>query len=218
MLLNVSFVFAQPELYAKIKVLFLNRLTNAPESAPIRFINVVTDKVYEFTTKTDGTYELTLPKAKKYKVQTLFLGEYLQYKNIVDIPTTEGPLTIKYILYKPVFIYESAYILKVYFDVNKFVLKPSSKSALDGLLVKFREDPTMNIEIAGYTDSQGSFALNMRLSQRRADAVKNYLIKHGVAKYRIVAKGYGDTQPIGDNRTDAGRQKNRRTEVTTIGM
>ncbi|MGZ4035465.1 MAG: OmpA family protein, partial [Bacteroidia bacterium] len=66
------------------------------------------------------------------------------------------------------------------------------------------------------TDNVGNKDANQKLSEDRANSVRTYLIKKGIAAERIVAKGYGDTQPIDDNKTEAGRQKNRRTEVRTI--
>ena len=68
-------------------------------------------------------------------------------------------------------------------------------------------------ELKGYTDSVGSDAYNLRLSQRRADAVRKEMIKRGAPADRITAKGYGEANPIGDNSTKAGRAKNRRVEL-----
>lgn len=73
------------------------------------------------------------------------------------------------------------------------------------------------IEIAGHTDSKGDAEVNQRLSQRRADKVAKYLVNHGVAPNRIVARGYGEQQPIGDNSTEEGRKMNRRIEFRVLG-
>ena len=75
---------------------------------------------------------------------------------------------------------------------------------------------SMVVEIAGHTDNVGNKDANQKLSEDRANSVRNYLIKKGITTERILAKGYGDTQPVADNSTDAGKQKNRRTEVRTI--
>ncbi len=75
---------------------------------------------------------------------------------------------------------------------------------------------TLVIEIAGHTDNVGTAESNQKLSEDRATAVKKYLEKKGIAPERVTAKGYGDTKPIGDNSTAAGKQKNRRTEVHII--
>jgi OOP family OmpA-OmpF porin len=80
--------------------------------------------------------------------------------------------------------------------------------------MKWKEE--QKIEIAGHTDNVGKDADNLKLSLQRAEAVRNYLIKKGIKADRITAKGYGATQPVADNGTDAGRQKNRRTEVVLL--
>jgi len=75
----------------------------------------------------------------------------------------------------------------------------------------------IEVEIAGHTDNTGSEEDNLKLSQRRADRVKKYLINEGIDARRIKAKGYGENQPVAGNNTKEGKQKNRRTEVRIIG-
>jgi hypothetical protein len=74
----------------------------------------------------------------------------------------------------------------------------------------------MDIEVAGHTDSMGSDAYNMKLSQQRAGAVRNFLISKGVAADRLTAKGYGESQPVADNATREGRIQNRRVELVPL--
>ena len=88
-----------------------------------------------------------------------------------------------------------------------------------------RQNPSYKLSIAGHTDSVGSSASNQALSQRRADAVYNQLVtkiknstEQPINPSRLVSKGYGEVAPIGDNETDAGRQKNRRTEARIISQ
>jgi outer membrane protein OmpA-like peptidoglycan-associated protein len=100
----------------------------------------------------------------------------------------------------------------VYFDVDKAELKPESKPALDNIEAMMRMFPSMVIEVRGHTDSTGNSQYNLRLSERRAAAVRTELIKRGIAAERIRAVGFGDTQPIADIRTPEGRAQNRRTE------
>jgi len=74
----------------------------------------------------------------------------------------------------------------------------------------------VNVEVAGHTDSVGTDEHNMDLSQRRAEAVRAYLIGKGISAERLVAKGYGESQPVADNDTEAGRFKNRRVELSPV--
>jgi OOP family OmpA-OmpF porin len=75
-----------------------------------------------------------------------------------------------------------------------------------------QDNPTIKVEIQGHTDSQGRESTNLKLSQKRAESVRTYLIKKSVGSERMTAKGYGKTVPIADNRTSAGRAQNRRVE------
>jgi OOP family OmpA-OmpF porin len=105
----------------------------------------------------------------------------------------------------------------VFFDFDKSVLKPEGKAALDGLVGKLG-GTTLEVIIAiGHTDSVGGDAYNQALSVRRAEAVKAYLVSKGIEPNRIYTEGKGKTQPIASNSTDAGRAKNRRTEIEIVG-
>ncbi|GIV55329.1 MAG: VWA domain-containing protein [Chlorobiota bacterium] len=107
-------------------------------------------------------------------------------------------------------------ILYVYFDVDKAELKPESKPALDNIEALMRAYPNMVIELRGHTDSTGSPEYNLRLSERRANAVRAELIRRGIQSERVMAIGFGSTQPVADNRTPEGRALNRRTEFVVL--
>ena len=80
--------------------------------------------------------------------------------------------------------------------------------------MKWKENE--KIEIGGHTDNVGSDADNLKLSQQRAEAIRQYLIKKGIQPARVIAKGYGASEPVADNSTNEGRQNNRRTEVKIL--
>jgi outer membrane protein OmpA-like peptidoglycan-associated protein len=101
----------------------------------------------------------------------------------------------------------------VLFDFDKYNLRSGAEEILAPLLASLQADPTLNVDIEGHTDWVGSDAYNLRLSQRRAQAVVNWLIAHGIARERMRAFGRGEREPIASNETAAGRQMNRRTEV-----
>lgn len=106
--------------------------------------------------------------------------------------------------------------LEVYgvnFDFNKSTLRPDSDPVLQQVLAIFTADPSYSGEVGGHTDNIGKEAYNMKLSQARADAVKAWLVAHGVDAKRVTTKGYGDTRPLVPNTSDANRFKNRRVEL-----
>ena len=105
----------------------------------------------------------------------------------------------------------------VLFDFDKAVLKPEGKSKLDDLAGKVK---AINLEVViaiGHTDSIGSDAYNQKLSVRRAESVKAYLVSKGVEPNRVYTEGKGKKQPVASNKTKDGRQKNRRVEIEVIG-
>lgn len=100
------------------------------------------------------------------------------------------------------------------FDSGSAVVKGATTADLQQVAKVLNEYPQTRILVAGHTDSTGSSESNQKLSERRANAVKSLLINNGVSGDRIVAKGYGKTQPIASNDTAAGRQQNRRVKIT----
>jgi len=107
------------------------------------------------------------------------------------------------------------YAKVIYFDTGKATFKPNTIETLNavvGILTKF---PTAEFDVEGHTDSVGSASSNMKLSQKRAQAVVDYLTSHGV-KCKLNARGYGETKPIASNKTRAGRAQNRRVEINLV--
>ena len=109
------------------------------------------------------------------------------------------------------------YASDAFYDTGKAVLKPAGKEKLDDLIGKIKG---MNLEVVvatGHTDSVGSDASNQKLSVRRAESVKAYLVSKGIEKNRIYTEGKGEKQPVADNKTAEGRAKNRRVEIEVVG-
>lgn len=100
----------------------------------------------------------------------------------------------------------------VRFDFNKATLTPQAKANLDKLKKVFTDYPDTNIVIYGYTDNKGSVEYNLKLSEQRANSVRNYLVSKGLVASRFTTRGMGIADPIESNDTDAGRSKNRRVE------
>ncbi|WP_042422796.1 outer membrane protein OmpA [Comamonas granuli] len=109
------------------------------------------------------------------------------------------------------------YAADAFFDFDKAVLKPEGKAKLDDLASKVKG---INLEViiaVGHTDSVGTDAYNQKLSVRRAEAVKAYLVSKGIEKNRVYTEGKGEKQPVADNKTKEGRAKNRRVEIEVVG-
>ena len=109
------------------------------------------------------------------------------------------------------------YAADAFFDFDKSVLKAEGKAKLDDLVSKVKG---INLEViiaVGHTDSVGSDAYNQKLSVRRSEAVKAYLVSKGIEKNRVYTEGKGEKQPVADNKTAEGRAKNRRVEIEVVG-
>ena len=104
----------------------------------------------------------------------------------------------------------------IHFASGSSKLSSDSKKILDKVVRTLKENPEIEVEIRGYTDNTGSYDGNVRLSQKRAEAVKDYLVQNGIDASRVQAKGYGPENPIADNNTREGRAKNRRIEFFRI--
>ena len=109
------------------------------------------------------------------------------------------------------------YAADAFFDFDKSVIKPAGKQKLDDLISKIKD---INLEViiaVGHTDSVGSDSYNQKLSVRRSEAVKAYLVSKGIEKNRVYTEGKGEKQPVADNKTAEGRAKNRRVEIEVVG-
>ena len=104
-----------------------------------------------------------------------------------------------------------------FFDFNKSVVKPEGKAKLDDLVGKIKDISLEVIIAVGHTDSVGGDAYNQKLSVKRSEAVKAYLVSKGIEKNRVYTEGKGEKQPVADNKTSEGRAKNRRVEIEVVG-
>jgi outer membrane protein OmpA-like peptidoglycan-associated protein len=113
---------------------------------------------------------------------------------------------------------QSVVLNNIFFETDKFELRPESYPELQKLYTLLKDNPDVLVEISGHTDNQGSVAHNTALSENRAKSVKEHLVKAGIPVTAIKTAGYASTKPIGDNNTAAGRAMNRRIEMKIIGL
>jgi outer membrane protein OmpA-like peptidoglycan-associated protein len=129
--------------------------------------------------------------------------------NEAGVPPDGCPRTYKLVVVTPTKIELKQ---TVFFAPNRATIRSVSFALLGDVARAMKDNPKIKVEIQGHTDSQGNDGFNVRLSQKRAEAVRTYLIKQGITSDRMVAQGYGENIPIADNRTAGGRAQNRRVE------
>ncbi len=197
-----------------LKGVVLDDVTRDPIEASIDIIDNVKNIPVTTTSsnKASGKYLVPLPSGLNYGINVHAEGYLFQSEN-VDIPPAKGYQEIVRDIYlKKVEIGKKIILRNIFFDFDRFTLRPESQAELTRLIDLLKEMPKLKIEISGHTDSYGSAVYNQKLSENRAKAVVEYLIAHGIDSKRLTYMGYGFTQPIATNKTDEGRQLNRRTE------
>ena len=203
----------------KVLVMFVvTDYNKIPEADADVFIRPDSGEVINARTGDDGMLKALISKGAKCSMTVKKFGKEFNFDDDLTIVGKEGLFALKHTLkIRLVTNYLRKYVLKgVNFDTNKNDLRDDAQKPIGKLLKVMKENGKMIIELAGHTDSDGEDKDNMLLSQRRSNAVKNFLVKNGIDKMRIIAKGYGETSPTSDNETPEGKQANRRTEVRVI--
>ncbi|MDB5283536.1 MAG: outer membrane protein/peptidoglycan-associated protein [Bacteroidota bacterium] len=198
---------------ALLKVLVVDDKNKPQAGQVINFTSLKDGKEWSGTTNAEGKFSMLIPPAQKYKVKYRIFT--ITYNDLVmDMPAAAGPYTYEYtITASPPRTFT---LDNVFFDSGKSTLRAESNKELNELAEFMSLKKTLVIEIAGHTDNVGTSDANQKLSEDRANAVKQYLQKKGITADRVKAKGYGDTQPVADNGSAEGKQKNRRTEVRIL--
>ena len=136
---------------------------------------------------------------------------------VAPVAQESAPVAAPIVAPVPVAATKVTYAADAFFDFDKSVLKPAGKAKLDDLIGKVKD---INLEViiaVGHTDSVGRDAYNQKLSIKRSEAVKAYLVSKGIEKNRVYTEGKGEKQPVADNKTKDGRSKNRRVEIEVVG-
>lgn len=188
--------------------------TNKPLSGEqVSFTSKKSGARFDGITDLNGKFSILLPIGQTYNIEYKNFTEKVKF-NELEIPAKPAMYTWDLeISFQP----SKVVVLKnVEFDFNMATIRPSSFSSLNDLAEVMMRKPNLVIEVGGHTDNVGTDESNQVLSQNRANAIKQYLIRKGVKAERIIAVGYGEGMPIADNEREEGRQKNRRTEVKII--
>lgn len=207
----------QPTDYDALVIYKVTDDKGVPEQGAVVKVESRLDKTLKIdTTDLEGVVEMLLKKGTSHKVvvekQTLKF-DFGQF----EVPKQDGKLTMEENLQiKVVTKYNKVYELKIHFAPNRAELYEAAKTEIEKLAEEMKKNPTMRIEIAGHTDNVGDDKVNLQVSQKRASAIKAYLIEKGISEKRIIAKGYGKTVPVADNSTEEGRTRNRRIEIRML--
>lgn len=171
------------------------------------------------TTSSDvGYYYIVLDKGKNYNISFEAPGYLFQSQNVevADKPDQGHIEIIKSIKLERIQVGAKMTLNNIFFDKNKAVLRKQSMVEMESVYKLLKEQTGLVMEISGHTDNAGNDKVNLKLSQDRAQSVVNYLVKKGINKKQLKAKGYGKTMPVADNATDEGKQKNRRVEMKIV--
>ncbi len=162
-----------------------------------------------------GKYEQGLPSLGRYTITAIAEG-YLNAVDSVEADTEENTPLFKDLYLEPIEIGLTVRLKNIYFDFDKTTLKSESFTELNKVVDFLKQNATVEIEIAGHTDSKGSDEYNLNLSQGRSQSVVDYIVSQGIGSFRLAAHGYGETVPIESNDSEAGRANNRRVEFTVV--
>jgi OmpA-OmpF porin, OOP family len=167
---------------------------------------------------TDGAFKIVLPYDKNYSIRATADHYFAISENLnLDSLIKAGYKEIHKDLYLvPIEVGQVVRLNNVFFDFDKWELRPESYIELKRVVKLLKENPSIEIEMSAHTDSKGSDEYNFKLSDNRARSVMEYILSKGIAPNRINSQGYGETQPVATNDTDEGRQLNRRVEFKIL--
>ena len=201
-----------------LKGVITDAKSHQPLEASIQVIdNEQNAVVANFTSNSaTGKYLVTLPSGKNYGIR-VENSEYLFKSVNVNIPLSDGyQEIIKDVELDKIEVGKAIILNNIFYDYDKATLRPESKAELNRLYDLMTDNPKLKVELGAHTDSDGSDSYNQDLSERRAKSVVDYLIDRGVARERLIAKGYGEKTPVAPNDTPENKQKNRRTELKIL--
>lgn len=210
---------ARPRPVVLVKGRVLNKKTLEPIEADIAYEELPSGKELGIARSTPetGAYKIVLPAGMKYGFRASAPGFISVNENLDLSQITEYTEITRDLYLVPIEEGSVARINNIFFDYDKWNLRPESFPELDRVAQMLAANPTMIVELGGHTDSVASDQYNIRLSEKRANSVVQYLnTKHSVSLERIKPKGYGESRPVAGNDTPEGRQENRRVEMVIL--
>jgi outer membrane protein OmpA-like peptidoglycan-associated protein len=214
------------ELYAEARPLPVSYIrghvsdkTNGkPVEADVELIDLGTGKLATaaYSDPKTGEFLVCLPSGRSYALNASAEG-YLFFSENYDVAagTPKEPVTLEVPL-SPISSGSVITLRNIFFNTASYELLPASNAELEKLVRLLKANPALRIELGGHTDNVGNDAANQKLSEQRANAVRDHVVRQGIDGARITAKGYGETTPVATNDTEEGRAQNRRTEVRVL--
>jgi outer membrane protein OmpA-like peptidoglycan-associated protein len=220
-----SFNYERPQITIVLEGITRNKNTgDLLPSSPVTLYGPKGEIIARNITDNDAEVSFTVDPTLEYRLYGEKQGFFPDSLRISGL-TGDKDTTIRVTLnLQPVFKKGDRFILEnILYDFDKHNIRPDAAAILDKLVATMRDNPTLKIELSSHTDSRGTQTYNERLSQRRAQAAVDYLVKRGIARDRMVAKGYGETRLLnrcadGVSCTAAEHQANRRTEVEVLDI
>lgn len=196
----------------------IGRVSSSKSNEPIAGALVLfhsPDQQVETTANATGSYSASLPGVNEYHIRVEAPGFIGRFEKLDLHTQTMKELEMNFSL-QPVEVGTTINLKSVLFVQSKPVLLEASYDELDMVVDFMKQNPTVEIELAGHTDNRGRHDQNMKLSRDRVYAVKDYLVRKGIEEKRITGRGYGGTRPIADNEAEETRAMNRRVEFTIV--
>lgn len=205
----------KPALVTYVKGLVFDKDSKRPLSASVEIVNLKSgQRIYkEQSNSISGDFLACLAAGDNYALDVSAPG-YLFYSRNFALENKQSlePYLLEIPLQK-IAVGEKVVLNNIFFQLKSAELTKESLVELMKIGEFLRTNPSTKIELGGHTDNTGEAAFNQKLSENRAKSVYDYLVQDGIAAERLSFKGYGSTQPVGDNSTDEGKAKNRRTEL-----
>ncbi|MBX3102402.1 MAG: PD40 domain-containing protein [Bacteroidetes bacterium] len=210
----------RPDIATYVRGRVEDSLTRKPVGAVVQVVHLGTgDTVRQVESNSvTGRFLLSLPLEEEYAAYVDARG-YLFYSQHFSLKGLSGQQYFDILIrLQPIQQGATVRLDNIFFDFDQATLKAESRIELEKLLRFLQANPTVKVEIRGHTDNEGTDSYNLRLSDQRAKAVAAWLLERGIPADRLQAKGYGETEPVAPNDTDASRARNRRTEFRIVGM
>lgn len=217
------FSYVKPKIIITLEGITLNKKTG--ERLPASTVSLFAPTGQLIARKSadaQGDFAFSLDRGTPYIVRAEHEGFHSDSTYIAAIFAKKDTIVKAILELEPIFVVGEKFVLEnIYYDFDKHNIRKDAAKVLDELVITMRDNPSLKIELSSHTDSRGSDSYNMKLSQRRAQAAVDYLVSRGIARDRMVAKGYGESRLVNHCKNGvpcsiAEHQANRRTEVEVL--